>query len=167
MRNLVTRHDLKPEDVERIEIRMNSYEANYPGIKYLGPFQTEVQCGMSAAFCMAVFLIDRKLYLSDASRFDDPRILSLCKVTKVIDDESIGPLGCRLTIGLKGGQELKEVMDITPEYYFYDIEKVIKVMETIHEETGVPPSVTRGLMKEIKAVETWPNVKNLTGLFNF
>jgi len=167
MRNLVTRHDLKPEDVERIEIRMNSYEANYPGIKYLGPFQTEVQCLMSAAFCMAVFLIDRKFYLSDASRFDDPRILSLCKVTKVIDDESIAPLGCRLTIGLKSGQELKEVMDITPEYYFYDIERVIKVMETIHEETGVPPSVTRGLMKEINAVETWPNVRNLTALFSF
>jgi hypothetical protein len=58
-------------------------------------------------------------------------------------------------------------MDITPEYYFYDMEKVIQVMETIHEETGVPLSVTRGLMKQIKAVETLPNVKNLTALFRF
>jgi 2-methylcitrate dehydratase PrpD len=166
MFNLITKYNIQPEEVERIEIHMNPYEANYPGIKHTGPVYNAVQCAMSPAFAMGVILVDRKHYYSDIFRFDDPNILSLCKKTTVIDDKAVAPLGCRLSVWLRNGKELVEVMDITPEIYFFDMEKVIRVIEGVHNEMKVPPSITRGLIEEIKGVETWSNVKNLIQLLN-
>lgn len=164
MFRLIEREDLKPEEVQGIEVRMNPYEANYPGMSYLGPYRTLAHTLMSTAFMLGVVIVHRRLHLADGFIFDDPRVLAMCRMTRVIPDESVAPLSCRLTVRLRDGKKAEERMDITPEYYCFKMEKVIEILRTIHQETGVPSSVTDELVKRIKVVESWPDVNEFVDL---
>jgi len=167
MMKMIDEHNLRADQVERIHIRMNAYEANYPGIKYTGPFSTFLQTIMSTAFGMAVPLLERKLFFSDLWRFDDRLINELCRVTTVEADDQLLPLNCILTINLKDGRILQDELRITPEYYFYNYEQDVEVIRGIHREIKVPPKVTEQLIRQVKEVEKWKNVDPFIWALNF
>lgn len=163
---LIKRTHVKAEEVESIRVRMYAYEANYPGIKYTGPFSSYLQTIMSAGFGLAVPLLERKLHFSDLWRFNDEKINRLCRVTTVEPDESLPPLNCVLTVKLKNGQELQEELRVGPEFYFYDYEQDVQLISSIHGEVGVPKGVTENLTDQLREMEKWksvdPFVKSLT-----
>jgi len=166
MFRLVAKHDLKPENVAKIHIRMNPFDYKYPGIHYLGPFHNKRQGLLSAGFLMALVLVKRKVGLSDDYPLEDPDILSLCQATAITSDARIAPLSCHLTVKLKNSQTVEEVMDIKPEYYNFDLEKVTKMVETVHQEMMVDRRVTREMIQQMTAIETWPNVRKLMELLS-
>ena len=165
--NLIQKHDLKAEQVERIHIRMNSYEANYPGNKYTGPFATFLQTIMSTAFGMAVPILERKLLFSDLWRFDDPGINALCRLTTVEADDQLPPLNVVLAVQLKGGQTLQEELRVSPDYYFYDYDRDIHLITGIHQEMRVPKHVTASLIDQIREVEKWKSVDRFVRSLTF
>jgi len=153
MMNLIKANDLKPEQVESIEIRMSKYEATYPGIDYTGPFSTHLQTLMSAGFAMALALEDRKLHLKDMWRFDEEVLNRLAQLSRVVADEELPHSNCVLKVRLKDGQELVEELFITPDFYFYDFEQDAELIRTIHHETEVPSRVTEALIDQLRGVE--------------
>lgn len=167
MMRLIKKHDLKADQVARVEIRMNPYEANYPGIQYTGPFTTHLQTLMSTAFATSVALLERKLFLSDMWRFDDENINELCDITTVEADENLAPLNCVLTVELKDGQTLKDELKIRPDFYFYDFDQDIELITTIHEETKVPKTVTENLISHVREIEQWNSVDNFVQSLTF
>jgi len=164
--NLIKKHDPKAEQIGRIRIRMNSYEANYPGNNYTGPFSSFLQTIMSTAFGLAIPILERKLYFSDLWRFDDPKINALCRLTTVEADDQLPPLNVNLTVELKDGRTLQEELRVSPDYYFYDYEQDIRLITSIHQEMKVPGHVTAALIDQIHKVEEWksvdPFVRSLT-----
>ena len=167
MMRVIKKHDLKAHQVARVKIQMNPYEANYPGIKYTGPFTTHLQTLMSTAFATSVALLERKLYFLDMWRFDDKNINELCRITTVEADENLPPLNCVLTIELKDGQTLKDELKITPDFYFYDFDQDVELITTIHEETKVPKTVTENLINHVKKVEQWGSVDDFVQSLTF
>ena len=161
MQRLTQKNRFQADDVKKIEIKMNSYEANYPGMKYAGPFHKESQCGMSTAFVLALMLLDGKAHLDDMKRFNDPAILQLCQKTKVMDDPDMSPLSCELKVVLKNERELIEEMKITPAYYFFGFEKVAQTITEIHHEMLVPQRITTGLIRKVQEIESWRDTTEL------
>jgi 2-methylcitrate dehydratase PrpD len=166
MMNLIKAHDLKPYQVDQIKIRMNPYEANYPGINYSGPFTTHLQTLMSTGFALGLALKERKLYLSDMWRFDDKSLNELARLTKVEADERLSMSNCILSVRKKNGEELVEEFYPPPEYYFYDFEQDVDLIRRIHQETRVPYPVTDNLIRYMQEIEEWNNpemfVRSLT-----
>ncbi len=158
MMNLIKTHDLKPDQVNSIKIRMSSYEAKYPGINYTGPFSTHLQTIMSTGFAMALALKDRKLHLSDMWRFDEEVLNTLSQMTQVIADETMPNSNCVLNINLKNGEELLEELFISPDFYFYDFEQAVDLIKTIHEETKVPTKITDNLIQNLRNIESLENL---------
>jgi len=167
MMRLIKKHDLKADQVARIDIRMTPYEANYPGIKYTGPFTTHLQTLMSTAFAASVALLNRKVYLSDMWRFEDEDISKLCEITTVNADENLAPLNALLDVELKDGRILKDELRIDPSFYFYDFDQDIDLITKIHEETKVPKKVTANLISHVRDVTQWNSVDNFLQSLTF
>ncbi len=165
--NLIKKHDLKAEQVERIHIRMNAYEANYPGIKYTGPFSTFLQTIMSTAFGMGVPILERKLLFSDLWRFEDEGINKLCRLTTVEADDQLPPLNVVLTVQLKSGQTLQEDLRVSPNYYFYNYDQDVELITGIHQEMKVPKHVTENLINQVREVEAWKSVDQFVRSLTF
>jgi len=163
MQNLVKKYDVQPSAVQKIQIFMNPYDANYPGLKYCGPFINKYQQQLSTAFLMAKMLVDRKIGAIEEC-LNDPNIMSLCNKTEIVDDNGICPLCCRLRVQLTDGKILEENVSITPEYYFFDMEKTKQFIRTLHEDNHIPETITINLINHIQRIEALHDLKTLTDL---
>ena len=167
MMNLIKAHDLKPDQVDSIKLRMSPYEASYPGVNYTGPFSSHLQTLMSAGFAVALALKDRKLFLSDMWRFDDDTLNHISRLAQVEADEKLPHSNCVVHVGLKNGQELVEELLITPDFYFYDFEQDVELIRTIHQETKVPTQITEKLVEHLRDIETLDSVDSFIRTLTF
>ncbi len=117
MKKLVEKHDIKPEDVESIEVRTGANVIT-PGPLRIPHANNELEAKFCVAFQMAAIVLRRKAGLSE---FSDAFVQSLeCqemqkKVTAVLDDEIVamgkGVIVSRITLTTKDGQQFLEESD--------------------------------------------------------
>ncbi|HWP34652.1 MAG TPA: MmgE/PrpD family protein, partial [Thermodesulfobacteriota bacterium] len=85
--DLVRTHDLKPEQIERIEVGTNS---NIPNALIYPMPTTELEAKFSIPFCMAIAVLERKAGIAQfkTEKVRDPRTVELMKrVTLYVDPE--------------------------------------------------------------------------------
>jgi 2-methylcitrate dehydratase PrpD len=114
--DLVTTHDLRPQDVARIDVGTNS---NIPNALIHPMPKTELEAKFSIPFCMAVAVVERKAGLEQFT--DDtvrrPAIVKLMKRVTLSVDPDMEALGFDLAravvkVTLKNGRVLEQRVDL-------------------------------------------------------
>ncbi|MBI4581161.1 MAG: MmgE/PrpD family protein, partial [Planctomycetes bacterium] len=136
MVRLARAHNLQPEDVKRIDIEMNEYEVNYPGMVYQGPFRSVGQTQMSTPFCLSLALVDRGVSLDGLLRFDDPRLLDLVRRVEMHADAGRLPMTVRLRVTTRDGRILEQAQDQRAEEFFvWGFDRVREMARELAPET--------------------------------
>ena len=104
---LSRQHDLKADTISAVRLTLNPTEAGYPGTDSTGPFGDVGATLMSAQFCLAVALTQRKVLGSDLKRFADPAIQPLIQRTKVLVDAQLRARAFVIEIDLTDGQTIR------------------------------------------------------------
>jgi 2-methylcitrate dehydratase PrpD len=114
--DLVRRHDLKAEDIERIDVGTNS---NVPNALIYPMPMTALEGKFSIPFCMAIAVLERKAGIAQFQdrKVRDKKVIALLKrVTLYVDDE-LEKLGydqvrSRVRIALKNGRTIEGRYDV-------------------------------------------------------
>lgn len=124
MLDLIKTHNLKPEDVEKVEVfTTKDFARNQRGLE----FKSVNHAKISVEFCVAVCLADRACgldqYTEKRIRLQDPVINDLMKrVTASPDDDIIkrvhdGHYACRIHVTRKSGAPIVHLVEDTKGYY--------------------------------------------------
>lgn len=117
MKKLVEKHDIKPEDVESIEVRTGANVIT-PGPLRIPHANNELEAKFCVAFQMAAIVLHRKAGLTEFSDtfVQSPECQEMQKkVTAVLDDEIValgkGVIVSRITLTTKDGRTFFEESD--------------------------------------------------------
>lgn len=155
MLRLVERVNIPASRIEKITIRMNPYEANYPGMANKGPFNSIGSTLMSTPFCLATALVNRNVTLATLQDYNNADVVKLVERTEVIPDESLRPLCCRIEMVDGQGAAYQEILEISPDEYHYSWEQEVELVKKLIPEM---------LISEDKVVELIAAAKNLDAL---
>ena len=158
---LAEEKNIRCDQVASIHYHMNPFESNYPGTKGKGPFVTDTQTTMSCAFNIANAIVNRACTKKGQQVFDDSRILSLVEKTTVVDDEDYPILSGKVVITLNDGTVCEKEMRITSEYYQLSWAENEKLMYRIHQEVGIPESVTRALVDAAAGLDEAEDIRQI------
>lgn len=148
--DLVEENNIMPEDVLEITYYMNTYESNYPGMRFKGPLTTELNRILSTPFTIALAIKERRLYKSDLTQPCDKEVMDIVDRITVLGDDRLDPLSGTIEIKMTDGSIYKEEMVISPGYYAYDWDKVVNLISNVHHEVGISEEQTSQLISAIK-----------------
>jgi len=155
---------LEPEHVDKIVVRVNPYEFYYAGMNYRGPFSTIGATLMSTPFCLAVACVDKTVTLEGISRFADPKILALIERIEHIPDENVPRFSCIIEVEHNEGKTLTKEMIISPDYYNFDLDKTLALINRVTSEVAIAPEKIESLVHIITNLDAAQNVRELTEL---
>jgi 2-methylcitrate dehydratase PrpD len=161
---LVRAHGPRPEEIARIELEMNAYEANYPGMAYTGPFTTVEQTQMSAPFCVAWTLAHRAFSFSALTQFDDEATRALISKLEMRARQDLPPLSLRLTVHLVDGRTLEQELQVDASYYAWDFARELELLKELQPDLPLTPEATQRLIELIRSLERCQDVHELTRL---
>lgn len=104
---LATEHDLRPEDIRAVRLRLPPVEAAYPGTDSRGPYAGVGATLMSAPFCLAMALTRRGARGADLQRLRDPELQPLIERSGVVPDASLRTRGFVLEVDCTDGRTLR------------------------------------------------------------
>lgn len=161
MIELATKHDLQPEQVEEIVLELSPYEARYPGTDSVGPFTDQGGTLMSAQYCMAMALIDRKATIDGLFRFDDPLLGALTRRVRVVASDAIAPLCSRLTIVTRSGQKLASETLVTAQTHKFSFDEDAALVRRLLPEMEITAPQLERLIGLVGDIERQPDVDAL------
>lgn len=135
---LELREDLAVDQIESIEVRMNPYECGYAGMDAVGPFNSISGTLMSIPFCIATTLVHGAPTMKRMTDYDDPQVQRLVAAIKLIPDDTVKTLCCRIDMRLRNGRQISRLLTMTAADYAYDLAQVSRMVRGIGEEEGVP-----------------------------
>lgn len=144
-------HGLDGNTLSAVRLRLPPAEAAYPGTDATGPFQGIGATLMSAQFCLAVALTQRKVKGVDLLRLDDPSLAALMQRIQVIPDDSLTSRSYVLEIDLAGGGILHKVHHAVDEPFNWNRTEVISNIAAMADELPLSP---HQLIKLTLSVET-------------
>jgi 2-methylcitrate dehydratase PrpD len=150
---------IPPAAIESIELALNPYEADYPGIDHPGPFASAVATKLSAQFSLALAAIDARITPDGLSRVTDDAILTLSRTVRVIRDPTITPRLCRLEIRQRDGTTHSGMID-TPigQPSFAECAAFAR---TLAPEIGASDAAMQRLITAVANLKAAPNVAEL------
>ncbi|GAC1392853.1 MAG: MmgE/PrpD family protein [Ktedonobacteraceae bacterium] len=131
---LIQGHSIEPDDIERITVEMNEYEANYPGMAHMGPYASTGQTLMSTPFCIASALAHKQFSYAALTHFDDPETLTLVEKTRMVGRAERQPLSIRLEVSLKDGHSFTREMNVNEQYYSWGFEREREVIDALRDD---------------------------------
>lgn len=72
--------------LDRLQVRMNPFEADFWGVRHAGPFEAFAQTFMSAPFCAAAAWARGRVGLLEMHEFDAPDLLALLPRIEIVAD---------------------------------------------------------------------------------
>jgi 2-methylcitrate dehydratase PrpD len=150
---LSERHQLKASDIAAVRLRLNPAEAAYPGTDSQGPFSDIGATLMSAPFCMALALSERKVLGRDLKRLDDPRLSPLIGRSTVIPDASLGTRSFVLEVDLRNGQTLKHMEQTQGEPFNWNRDEVRANLLAMAAEMPCDTASIDGLCRRVLEAE--------------
>lgn len=135
---LALRAGLDLDQVESIDVRMNSYECGYAGMDAVGPFNSISGTLMSIPFCIANTLLYGAPTMQQMTTYDDAKVAGLIDRITLTADDSIATLCCRIDARLKNGEVVSHSQIMTPADYAYPWHEVSAMVRRIGAETNVP-----------------------------
>ena len=126
--------DFQSDDIQAIRLTLNPAEAAYPGTDSMGPYTDTGATLMSAQFCLAVALAERKITGMDLRRLADPKLQSLIRKGKVLVDTTLGTRCFILEVDLANGQTLHHVSQADGEPFNWTRSEVIGNLIAMQDE---------------------------------
>ncbi len=105
---LVRKHNINPEEIERIDVVVQPENERYPGLSYKGPYNTIDQALLSKPFSIAnaikyrTMTVDR--YLSD---MNEPKLMELINKVHASAKNGMEYLDAEIELTMKSGEILK------------------------------------------------------------
>lgn len=136
---LARQHELKATDIAAVRLTLNPAEAAYPGTDSTGPFSDTGGTLMSAQFCLAVALAQRKVKGSDLKRYADPLLQPLVQRGKVLADPQLGVRSFVLEVDLANGKTLRHVSQADGEPFNWNRAEVLANLRAMEDELPIGP----------------------------
>lgn len=148
------------DEIERVSVEMNEYEAAYPGMGATGPFASIGQTLMSTRFCIAVALAERHVTVAHLLRFDDPRIISLVDRIDITASSERAPMTAAVTIRLADGREVVERLDENSTGVLtWDFAAACDLARSLLPETQLTPEALEALFAAVASLEELDDVE--------
>jgi 2-methylcitrate dehydratase PrpD len=152
---LLQENDVRVENIEKIDLRLNPAFAKYPGINSLHPGLISAQYGI------AVACVHRKLTLRTVADMDNPRVRELMARITLEPDEKVNPPGCKLSVTLKDKRVLRKDMLIGYKDFCFSFADEQKHVESLFPQMAVS---REGLTKMIELVRDMEKVTSVAEL---
>lgn len=159
--NLAVENDIDPTNIKSILVEMNSFESNYPGHRFWGPFVSQGQTLNSVPFCVSISLLDRRLNYDDLLLFEDPRILKMVNRVQVEGKDDVNLLCSRITVEMEDGKIYTRKLDVTEEFYNLDYKTDVEMIRKMADEIPLTMEQIDGLIETIANLETVTDVDQL------
>ncbi len=136
---LALRESLGGAEIVEARVRMNPYEVGYAGMDAVGPFRTISGTLMSVPFCVAATLVHGVPTMQRMTTYDDARVNGLVERIRLVADEEVPTLCCRIEARTRDGRTVSRDQRMTFADYGYDRAGVSSLVRRIGAETGVAP----------------------------
>ncbi len=156
---LVRTHDLRAADIAGIELTLNPYEADYPGIDFGGPFASAIATKLSAQFSLALAVTDGRITPAALARVDDEAVLALSRLVTVVRDAAIAPRLCRLAVRLVNGDVLRGTVDAPVGKP--DFAACGDFAKSLAPEIGASDAAIERFIAAVAGIDSAPDVKEL------
>ena len=162
-RRIVGQHDLDPDGIAAVEIRVSRPAASYPGCDDRGPIEDAQAAKLSIQFAVASVLVERGVFDANWRNFGNPRVNALAaRSTVVVDDEltaaSSARQGCGMKITLRSGESIEsEQRDFVP---MTDEDLVERFMNAAKPKLGMSRSTE--ILELVSRLEKLGDIRELT-----
>lgn len=146
---------------EAIEVRLNPFEADFIGVRYMGPFTNAAQTVMSAPFCAALAWTTGTTGYAALREFDNAAVLALLRRVTIIDDPAIARYETRLRVRLADGRALERHEAGGGGSFRLDWDAALRSARALGDEVGVAPALITRLTETVLAAEDLPEVAPL------
>ena len=154
MLSLASEHAIEPSQMRGVEVRMSPIEALYPGADSMKPGP------MSLQYCLAMAACERKVTTAAIDGVVSPCISDLMTKIKVIPDEGITPLSCKLTVATANQGILKKDEKVGVN----DFAAEVKLVESLIPEMKTPRPKVMKAIEVIKNLEAGEDITQLIDL---
>ncbi len=101
---LVKEHDIHPDRIDAIRVRVSPDNKNYPGVDVHGPFRTADEALLSKPFALGAVVVHRDLQAETyRDHLNDPNILRVARSVELTADDGLGALDTEIRIAMKDG----------------------------------------------------------------
>jgi 2-methylcitrate dehydratase PrpD len=100
-------YGIDSRDIASVQLTVNKFELNYPGVNNMGPFGGAGAALMSLQYCVSTALQKGSVVWSDLFEIEDKDRLALIEKFILIGEENRQPLSCHLLIKTKNGKTLE------------------------------------------------------------
>jgi len=159
MLQIARSHDLNPTAVAEVVLWLSPYEASYPGIDNPGPFASSTATKMSAQYCVALALLDRRLTIDGLLRLADTAIGAMAARVSVVADPALVSRLSRLQVRLTDGRLLSQ--EIASPVGRPSFDAIAQFARAMASEMDVKPAAIDHLVKAVTELEQAPDLSRL------
>jgi 2-methylcitrate dehydratase PrpD len=142
-----------------IELTMNSFEADFVGVRYTGPFTSATQTVMSAPFCAALGWTEGTASYAGLRDFANTAVLDLIPKIRVISDASRRRYEPHLRVVTESGAVLEWEDTAGQDSYRISWDAAVMMTRQLTEEVGVPAALADALIERVEQVERASSVQ--------
>src|SRR3990172_6755579 len=135
---LTLREKLANSPIKAVRVRMNPYETGYAGMDAVGPFNSVSGTLMSIPFCIAATLLYGVPDMRRMLTYDDAAVNKLISSIKLISDDAVPTLCCKIEAETADGRTLVQDQRMTFADYSFDRAGVSALIRRIGREQAVP-----------------------------
>lgn len=146
-------HELRPADIAAVRLHLAAAEAAYPGTDATGPFVDIGATLMSAQFCVAVALAERRFKGEDLKRLADPLLRPLIERTRVIADPGLGTRSFVLEIDRTDGTTLRHAQHTVGEPFNWNRTETMSNLRAMADELPLDAAGIERLGATVLAAE--------------
>jgi 2-methylcitrate dehydratase PrpD len=144
-----------------IELRMNPYEADFIGVRYMGPFTSPTQTVMSAPFCAALAWATGTASFDGLRTFDDVAVLGLIPKIVVVSDDARALYEPHIKVALSDGEILRWEEHAGDSSYRVTWDAAVQMTRQLCDEVAVPAALAAQLIERAQNLDDEPNVAPL------
>ncbi len=149
---LCTEHDIKPEDVDRVEAVVNWFETQYPSPAFPTPGPAGARPG-STHYYSAYGVVERGFPLLKNRPGDDPpAVLDMMQRVTIIPSETQTLFGPKITVFLKDGRSFTK--EATGREFIWDFEEEVRRIHGVAPGLAIPESQFDALIDACRHLET-------------
>ena len=144
-----------------IELHMNPFEADFIGVRFVGPFTTAAQTVMSAPFCAALAWTSGTASFDGLRDFDNVAVNQLVRKTTVFSEAKHARYEPLMRVKCEDGRTLAWEEKGGDSGYRMNWDDAVKMTHQLCEEVAVPTPVTDALVEQVVCVTEARDVKPL------
>jgi 2-methylcitrate dehydratase PrpD len=164
---LCREHDIRPQEIEDVEVVVNWMETRYPSPAFTpGPAGPRV--GSQHYYC-AYGIVERGFPMSrgradgpDGAPVDPPAVLDLMQRIRIVPSKTRPVITPRITIRLKNGVSHRAIA--TGREFMFDLEEEIARIGELVPDLPIPAAQFGEIVAAVRGLDTLPRVSSLIEL---